>query len=414
MQDLGPRGQKRMTSEPLLPVADALARVLDGVGLLGTEEVPVAEAHGRVLAAPLTALRTQPPADVSSMDGYAVRAADLAGRATLKIIGESAAGRPFRGVVDTGEAVRIFTGAIIPDGADTIVPQEDAEPAGARVTLPATRSGRYVRKRGLDFSEGQTLLPAGRRLSARDVGLAAATDHARLSVARRPRVAIIATGDELVAPGAGGDPNRIVASNPIALAALLRQEGALVSDLGIVPDKLDAIVAAIRRARRDADVLITLGGASVGDHDLIAPAIKAEGIVLGFHRVALRPGRPLLLGLAGNLRVLGLPGNPVSSYVCAVLFLVPLLRKLQGRSDLTIPLEPAVLGRDMPENDHRQDYLRARIERDPDGRLVATAHDRQDSSMLALLVGSDGLLIRAPHAPAAKAGSPCEVLRFVD
>lgn len=403
-----------MTAEPLLPVADALARVLDGVEPLSSEEIPVAEAHGRVLAASLVALRTQPPADVSSMDGYAARAADLNSPATLKVIGESAAGRPFAGEVNRGEAVRIFTGAILPAGADTIVPQEEASVAAATVTLPATSTGRYVRKRGLDFTEGQILLPAGRRLSARDIGLAAATDHARVKVARRPRVAIIATGDELVAPGAGADPNRIVASNPIALAALLRQEAALVSDLGIVPDQLDAIVAAIRLARQNVDVLITLGGASVGDHDLIAPAIKAEGIALGFHRVALRPGRPLLLGLAGNLRVLGLPGNPVSSYVCALLFLVPLLRKLQGRSDLTVPLEPAVLGRDMPENDHRQDYLRARIERDADGCLVATAHDRQDSSMLALLVGSDGLLVRAPHAPAAKAGSPCKVLRFAD
>ncbi|MCC6949089.1 MAG: molybdopterin molybdotransferase MoeA [Bradyrhizobiaceae bacterium] len=401
-------------AEQLLPVADALARVLDGAQLLGVEEVAVGEAHGRVLASPLTALRTQPPADVSSMDGYAARAADLASEATLKVVGESAAGRPFSGTIKPGEAVRIFTGAIIPDGADTVVMQEEAKAAAGQVTLPATRAGRYVRKRGLDFAEGQTLLPAGRRLTARDAGLAAATDHARVSVARRPRVAIIATGDELVAPGTGGDPNRIVASNPIALAALLRQEGAFVSDLGILPDKLDAISAAIRLARHNVDVLITLGGASVGDHDLIAPALKAEGIDLAFHRVAIRPGRPLLLGVAGPLRILGLPGNPVSSYVCALLFIVPLLRRLQGRTDFAIPLEPAVLGRDLPENDQRQDYLRARIERGPDGRLVATAHDRQDSSMVALLVGSDGLLVRPPHAPAARAGEPCEVLLFKD
>ena len=401
-------------AEPLLPVADALARVLDGVKTLGAEEVPVGEAHGRVLATPLVALRSQPPADVSSMDGYAVRTVDLSSEATLKVVGQSAAGHPFAGTVKAGEAVRIFTGAVMPEGADTVVVQEDAKVAADQVTLPATRAARYVRKRGLDFTEGQTLLPAGRRLTARDVGLAAAADHARVAVARRPRVAIIATGDELVTPGTGGDPNRIVASNPIALAALLRQEGAFVSDLGIVPDKLDAIAAAIRLARPNVDVLITLGGASVGDHDLIAPALKTEGIELAFHRVALRPGRPLLLGVAGALRILGLPGNPVSSYVCAALFIVPLLRKLQGRQDVSMPIEPAILGCDMPENDRRQDYLRARIERGPDGRLVATAHDRQDSSMLALLVGSDGLLIRAPHAPAAKVGEPCEVLLFRD
>ncbi|MEX0590074.1 MAG: gephyrin-like molybdotransferase Glp [Xanthobacteraceae bacterium] len=402
-------------SEALLPVEDALARVLDGVATLPAEEIPIGEAHGRVLAAPLASLRTQPPADVSAMDGYAARAADLSGaQPKLKIIGQSAAGRPFSGTVKAGEAVRIFTGAIMPVGADAVVPQEDANAEGDDVSLPAAPAGKFVRKRGLDFVQGKVMLEAGRRLTSRDLGLAAAMDHARIKVARRPRVAIIATGDELVPPGAGGDPNRIIASNPIALAALLRQENALVSDLGIVPDKLDATIAAIHLARDNVDVLITLGGASVGDHDLIAPALKAEGITLAFHRVALRPGRPLLLGLAGNLRVLGLPGNPVSSYVCAVLFLVPLLRKLQGRADVAPVTEPAILGVDLPANDHRQDYLRARIARGADGRLVATPQDRQDSSLQALLVGSDGLLIRAPNAPAARTGSPCEVLRFAD
>jgi len=398
----------------LISVEEALARVLDGVETVPPSEVPIAEAHGRVLASPIVSLRTQPPADVSSMDGYAARGADLAASASLKLIGESAAGRPFAGEVKAGETVRIFTGAIVPKGADTVVPQEDAKADVKTVILPASKTGSYVRKRGLDFVQGKTMIEAGRRLTARDIGLAAATDHARLSVARRPRVAIIATGDELVPPGVGGDPNRIVASNPFSLAALLRQENALVSDLGIVPDKIEAIVAAMRLARDNVDVLITLGGASVGDHDLIAPALTSEGISMAFHRVALRPGRPLLLGLAGNLRVLGLPGNPVSSYVCACLFLVPLLRKLQGRHDFMPAPLPAVLGVDMRENDHRQDYLRARIVHGPDGRLVAMPHERQDSSMQALLVESDGLLIRKPNAPAAKAGEPCEVLFFGD
>jgi molybdopterin molybdotransferase len=399
----------------LISVEEALARVLDGVTALPSEEVAIGEAHGRVLAAPLAARRTQPPADVSSMDGYAARAADLTGTgAKLKIVGQSAAGRPFAGALKASEAVRIFTGAVLPEGADTVVPQEEAKVDADVVTLPAARAGSYVRKRGLDFSEGKVMLEAGRRVTARDVGLAAAMDHPRVAVARRPRVAIIATGDELVTPGAGTDPNRIVASNPVALAALLRKENALVSDLGIVPDKLDATIAAIRLARDNVDVLVTLGGASVGDHDLIAPALKAENIALAFHRVALRPGRPLLLGLAGALRVLGLPGNPVSSYVCAVLFIVPLLRKLQGCRDVVAKPEAALLGADLPENDHRQDYLRARIERTPDGRLVATPHTRQDSSMQALLVESDGLLVRAPNAPAARAGSPCEVILFHD
>jgi len=399
---------------PLLPVADALARVLDGVAKLPAEEVPIGEAHGRVLAESLAAKRDQPPADVSSMDGYAARAADLAAPEKLKLVGESAAGRPFAGEVKTGEAARIFTGAVVPKGADTVIAQEDATAEGNTVALPAAKPGKFIRRRGLDFIAGKAMLQAGRRLTARDVGLAAAMDYATVKVARRPRVAIIATGDELVAPGGGGDPNRIVASNPVALAALLRQENAHVSNLGIVPDKVDAIVNAIRLARDNVDVLVTLGGASVGDHDLIAPALKAEGIALAFHRVALRPGRPLLLGLAGSLRVLGLPGNPVSSFVCAVLFIVPLLRKQQGRTDFMPAAEAAVLGTDLPENDHRQDYLRARIERGAEGRLVATPHDRQDSSMQALLVSSDGLLVRKPNAPAAKAGSPCDVIRFAD
>ena len=404
-----------MSGDVLISVDEALARVLEGVSPLPPEEVAIGEAHGRVLATPLASRRTQPPFDVSSMDGYAVRGADLAGTdARLKQVGESAAGRPFSGKIKPGETVRIFTGAVMPDGADTVVPQEDAKAERDAVALPAAKAGAYVRKRGLDFAEGKTMLEAGRRLTARDVGLAAAMDYARVSVARRPRVAIIATGDELVPPGAGTSPDRIVASNPISLTALLGRENAIISDAGIVPDKLDATAAAIRRARETADVLITLGGASVGDHDLIAPALNAESIALAFHRVALRPGRPLLLAVAGNLRVLGLPGNPVSSYVCALLFVVPLLRKLQGRSDVHPKLEAATLGVDLPANDHRQDYLRARVERRSDGRLVATPHGRQDSSMQAVLVGSDGLLVRAANAPAAKAGSLCQVLLFDD
>jgi len=234
-------------------------------------------------------------------------------------------------------------------------------------------------------------------------------------VARRPRVAILATGDELVAPGAGDAPDRIVASNPLTLAALIHQEGGEPIDLGIFPDRLDAIVAAIREARKqEVDVLITLGGASVGDHDLVAPALAEDNITISFHRIAMRPGRPMLLGVAEPLRVLGLPGNPVSSYVCSFLFLVPLLRKLQGRSDLIPQTEIAFLGRAVDANDHRQDFLRVKLSRSPDGRLIATPFKLQDSSMLAVLHAADGLVVRAPHAAPGPEGSPCEVLRFVD
>lgn len=402
-------------SVSLLPVEDALARVLEGVATLPSEEIPIGEAHGRVLSAPLASKRDQPPADVSSMDGYAARAADLkTEKNSLKVVGESAAGREYKSVLKSGEAARIFTGAVMPEGADTVIAQEDAERSGDTVNLPAEKAGKFVRRCGLDFKTGQVMLQPGRRLSARDLALAAAMDFAKVPVARRPRVAIIATGDELAEPGAGGDPNRIIASNPIGLSALLKPEGGKIFHAGIVGDKLQDVRAAIRRARETADVLVTLGGASVGDHDLVAKALEAESIPLQFHKVALRPGRPLLLARADPLRVIGLPGNPVAVFVCGLLFVVPLLRKMQGRPDFMPATEPAILGGDLAENDHRQDYLRARIERAADGRLIASPIGLQDSSMQAFLVNADGLLIRKPHAPAAKKDEPCEVIRFAD
>jgi molybdopterin molybdotransferase len=397
----------------LVSVEDALARMLAGVETLATEKVGIAEAHGRVLAEALAAERDQPPRDVSAMDGYAARSADLPG--ALKVAGESGAGRPFAGTLKPGEAVRIFTGAVVPAGADTVIAQEDAERDGDSVTLPAAPPGKFVRKQGFDFQAGAALIPAGRRLGARDVGLAAAMGHATVKVARRPRVALAATGDELVRPGEVATADRIVASNPLSLAAIVRNEGGEVIDLGIFPDRVEEIVGAIHRARDlPADVLVLIGGASVGDHDLVAPALAKEGVTPTFHRIALRPGRPLLFAQAGALRVLGVPGNPVSSIVCALLFLVPLLRTLQGRSDVMLEPEAAVLGTDLAANDARQDYLRAKIERAPDGRLVATPFGRQDSALFALLTAADGLVVRPPHAPAAKTGDACQVLRFPD
>jgi len=400
----------------LISVAEALARTLDGVAVLPSEEIPIAEAYGRVLAMTLASRRTQPPADLSSMDGYAVFAGDTQEAPVhLRLIGESAAGRPFTGKMKAGEAVRIFTGAILPPLADQVVPQENVSRDGERITIKSLPKGKFIRRQGFDFRAGQVMLEAGRRLNARDIGLAAAMDHPKISVARRPRVAIIATGDELVAPGAGDAPDRIVASNPLTLSALVQQEGGKPIDLGIVPDRIDAIAEALRQARaQDVDVVVTLGGASVGDHDLVAPALAQEGIALSFHRIAMRPGRPLLLGVAEPLRVLGLPGNPVSSFVCSFLFLMPLLRKLQGRSDLVPETESAILGRAVNDNDHRQDFLRAKLMRGPDGRLTATPFKLQDSSMLTVLHAADGLIIRLPHAPAAQEGSPCDVLRFAD
>jgi molybdopterin molybdotransferase len=399
----------------LLSVADALARVLDGVEPLSREDAVLTDADGRVLTQDVAALRTQPPADLSAMDGYAVRAADVAKvPVTLQVAGEVAAGHPFDGEVSSGEAARIFTGGVVPPGADTIVIQENTTRDGDRVVVnQAENPGRHVRRAGLDFKEGQVLLPRGKRLTDRDVMLAAAMSHPAVPVHRRPKVAVLATGDELKPPGSALGPGEIVYSNGFALMALARNEGAVVTDLGIVPDKVEATSAAIRHARdTGVDVLVTTGGASVGDYDLVQRGLKAEGLELAFWRVALRPGRPMMNGRLGTMHVLGLPGNPVSAYVCAFLFLVPLLRRLAGRTDLEAPRESAVLGSDMPENDERADYLRATLAPGPDGTPIATPVRIQDSSMMAALAKADCLVIREAFAPAASAGSHCAILRL--
>jgi molybdopterin molybdotransferase len=399
----------------LLPVADALAQVLQGVKPLPAERVALSDAEGRVLAEDLSARRTQPPEDVSAMDGYAVRAEDVTAAARLKLIGEVAAGRPFGGTVGKGEAARIFTGGVLPAGSDTVVIQENTAREGDTVIVNASATrGRNVRPAGLDFRKGDVRLNAGRRLTGRDVALAAAMNHAALPVHRRPNIAVVATGDELVAPGTEPGPGQIVYSNVFALAAVARREGAEVIDLGILPDRLDETVAGVRRARdQGCDVLVTAGGASVGDYDLVQPALAAEGLALSFWKIAMRPGKPMLSGQLGAMRVLGLPGNPVSAYVCAVLFLAPLIRRLSGRSDVAHPTGSAVLGRDVRENDERQDYLRATLARRGD-QWVATPFPVQDSSMLVPLAAADCLVIREPHAPAAAAGSPCEFVKLDD
>lgn len=396
----------------LIPVAEALDRILAGVASLPGEHVPTGEAQGRVLCEDLAALRTQPPAPVSAMDGYAVRAADLPG--TLAVIGEASAGAAFEGSVNAGEAVRIFTGAVVPAGADAVVIQEATTREGARVTIAEPiAAGRNIRVQGLDFTAGSLLLPRGRRLTARDIGLAAAANHALVPVHRRPRVAFISTGDELVLPGETPGPAQIVASNQITLAALLAAEQVDVLDLGIVPDQLDATERAIAAAREwPADVLVTAGGASVGERDLVQSALTRAGMDLSFWKVALRPGKPLIHGRLGPMAVLGVPGNPVSAYVCALLFLVPLVRQLSGRSDVTLPIEPAVLGCDLPGNDQRADYMRARLAKDARGGWIATPFPVQDSSMLRTLAEADALLVRAPHAPPATAGDRCDVIRL--
>jgi molybdopterin molybdotransferase len=398
-----------------LAVTEARARVLDGVEPLPAEIIAIGSAHGRVLTADLAALRAQPAEAVSAMDGYAVRATDVASvPATLTVIADVAAGQPFAGSVGHGEAARIFTGGVLPTGADTVVLQEHSDRHGTKVVIKASPiAGKHVRLPALDFARGTVVLRKGRRLSDRDLALAAAMNHPTVAVHRRPKLAILATGDELIAPGTDPVRGQVVYSNGFAIAALARQEGAEVVDLGIVPDRIKPTIAAIEQARRwEADVLVTTGGASVGDHDLVKQAFETLRMVLSFWKVALRPGRPMMHGRIGATCVLGLPGNPVSSYVCAFLFLTPLIRKLCGRTDLLDPLEPAVLGRDLAGNDERTDYLRAHLETRADGTVVATPFAIQDSSLLVPLAEANCFVVREPYAAAAKAGTPCSIIKL--
>jgi len=398
----------------LISVAEALDHVLAHAEPLPPETVPLDDALGRVLAAELKALRTQPPADLSAMDGYAVRAADVANAPVrLRVIGEVAAGRPFTATVGAGEAARIFTGGVMPAGADAVVVQEITEREGDTVAVlkPANRD-RHIRPQGLDFRRGDTLFAKGHRLTERDLALLAGMNHPLVPVHRRPKVALFATGDELVPPGQEPGPGQIVYSNGFALAALARRQGAFLTDLGMVADRLEPTIAAIRQARDlTADILVSTGGASVGEYDLVHKAFAAEGMDLSFWKVAMRPGRPLMHGRFGSMHVLGLPGNPVSAYVCAFLFLVPLIRRMTGRDDLSVPTESAVLGCDLPANDERADYLRATLRQSPDG-AIATPFPVQDSSMMASLAKADCLIIREPYAPAVGAGSRCAIVKF--
>jgi molybdopterin molybdotransferase len=399
----------------LMPVADALAAVLSGAEPLAEEMVALDAAYHRVLARDVAARRTQPPLAMSAMDGYALRAADASHvAARLKVIGEVAAGRPFERAVGPGEAVRIFTGGVIPEGADAVVIQEDTVIEGGDITITeAAASGLHIRPAGVDFNKGDILLAQGRRLADRDLSLAAGMNHPELPVRRRPKVAILATGDELVMPGEPLGPGQIVYSNGYALRALARAEGADTIDLGIATDTVDATTDGIRRAREaGADILITTGGASVGDHDLVKRSLEAEGVAIAFWRIAMRPGKPMMHGRLGAMRVIGLPGNPVSSYVCAFLFLVPLIRALSGGTRIHHVRETALLGRNVVANDEREDYLRARLEQRADGALMATPVNHQDSSLLGNLAAARALVIRAPFAPATGAGSPCDILRL--
>ncbi len=399
----------------LLPVDDALAQILGEAAPRGAETVEIGAAGGRVLADPVTARLTQPPFDCSAMDGYALIAPPApAYPLTLRVVGESAAGKRFDGALRPCEAVRIFTGAPLPPAADMIVIQENTRRDGDRlIILEGLVPGRHIRRAGLDFRAGEEVLPAGRLLDAPALSLAAASGHAAVEVVVRPRVAILATGDELVAPGATPGPDQIVASNSVGVAEIVRGAGGLPLDLGIIPDAPEKIEAAIAGAiDRGADILVTIGGASVGDRDYVHGALRRCGVAMDFWKIAMRPGKPLMHGRKKHgdrtVQVLGLPGNPVSSLVCSLVFLRPLVARMAGR-DPAADIRAARLGAALPENDHRRDYIRAALSTDSDGALVATPLPVQDSSMLSALTRADALLIRPENAGPAAAGSPCRV-----
>lgn len=394
----------------LLPVADALARILEGVTPLPAETIALGAGAGRVLAGPVTAGRDQPPFAASAMDGYGLHHADLGTLpATLRIAGISAAGHGYRKMVKRGEAVRILTGAPLPPGADTVIIQENTSRAGDSLTVHyGADKGRNIRRAALDFGRGDTLLHVGQRLRPRDIGLAAAANAGKIRVRRKPHIILFATGDELVQPGERARPDQIYSSNSHALAAMAEALGARVTNLGIVPDTLAATKAAVRKGMK-GDILLTTGGASVGDHDYVQAAFKACGIRIGFWKIAMRPGKPFMHGRKGKLHVMGLPGNPVSALVTARLFLKPLIDALQGlppegeapRAILTAPLHA---------NDDRQDYIRATLTCAPDGRRSVTPFSIQDSSMQRSMQSAHCLIIRTAHAAAAAAGDDVPIL----
>ncbi|MCH4091729.1 molybdopterin molybdotransferase MoeA [Acetobacter sp.] len=396
----------------MIEVSEALHRILSALPLLGAETVSLTEACGRISAAPVTAHLFNPPADVSSMDGYAVRAVDTAKDARLHVIGEIPAGHPSDLAVTPGTCLRIFTGSLVPDGADAILIQENTTRDGHHITVTEpVASGRFIRPKGLDFSEGQTVIPVGRKLSARDIGIAASANCPWITVRRRPRVAILSTGDEIVLPGAIVPPGSIVGSAAFMLAALLRKAGADPIILPVARDTVDSLTDSIRQLET-VDLLLTIGGASVGDYDLVKKALGETGLVTDFWKIAMRPGKPLMFGQMNGTPVIGLPGNPVAVFVCSLVFVLPALRAMSGEVTKDDGIESARLAADLPANDQRFDYLRATLSRDENGVLWAKPFSRQDSSMMAPLADCDALLLRERFAPEAKTGETCRIMRL--
>ncbi len=394
----------------MISVTEAREIIIAALSATGSENIPVMETMGRVLATDAVARITHPGADVSAMDGYAVRAADASVGVALNIVGTSAAGHPWSGTIGPGQALRIFTGAYIPDGADAVVIQEDTATTNNAVTInEAATKGRHIRPMGQDFKTGETILRTPRKLTYRDVGLLAAMNLATVPVFKRPRVGVLSTGDEVVMPGEDVKHGQLVSANGPGLCAFIASHGATPVHLGIARDD-ESSLKAMAEAAVNLDMLVTSGGVSVGDHDLIARVLGANGLSVAFHKIAMRPGKPLLFGALKGTPFFGLPGNPVSAMVCAVLFLGPALEKMQGLPGAAPTTTRAKLGSPLKANDKREDYLRTALSRDANGDLIATPFAKQDSGMISSLARADALLIRAPFAPVAKVGENVEVI----
>ncbi|MFT8655506.1 MAG: gephyrin-like molybdotransferase Glp [Acetobacter papayae] len=399
----------------MLDVATARARILSGIVACGQETVPLGSALGRVLGLDVHARRANPPVSVSAMDGYAARAQDATEAAVLHVVAEAPAGHPTAHIIQPGECVRLFTGSQIPAGADTVIIQENTQREGNRITLThSSAAGRFIRMLGQDFAQGTCLLQAGTRLGPKEIGLAAAGGHAWLTVTRKPRVSVLSTGDEIALPGDPVCEDGIFNSALFMVTACLQQAGAEVLMLPSARDTTRSLTEAFAQARQ-SDMLVTIGGASVGAYDLVRQSLTDIGLTLDFWKIAMRPGKPLLSGHIGSTPIIGLPGNPVAALVCSTVFVAPAIQRMMGMAVAdTLPTEPAILGVDVGPNDQRQDFLRATLSNAPapDSLPVVTPFASQDSAQLHILAQSQALIIRAPHAPAAAAGSPCQIVRL--
>lgn len=394
----------------MISVAEARASIISALSPSGIEAIPVMDTLGRVLAVNAVARISHPTADVSAMDGYAVKAAEAAQGATLKVVGTSSAGHPWNGNLQSGQALRIFTGAYVPTGADAIVIQEDTTTAGETVTITeAATTGRHIRPLGQDFKTGATVLYAPRRIGYRDVGLLAAMNLAQVDVYKKPRIGVISTGDEVVMPGDEVKHGQLVSANGPGLCAFIAAHGATPVHLGVAKDDATSLKT-MAEAATGLDMLVTSGGVSVGDHDLIAKVLGANGLNVNFHKIAMRPGKPLLFGDLKGTPFFGLPGNPVSAMVCAILYLGPALEKMQGLEGAAPATLKARLSIGLKANDKREDFLRTTLERTETGDLIATPYSKQDSAMISTFAKADGLLIRPPFAPEARAGDTVDVI----